>query len=66
MFFKQRSARLSDGTKVKEGDVVEFTNSDGEVCRDIVRRDINNPKRLYFWNNTFDISDYKSARKVGA
>lgn len=64
MFFKQRVARLANGTKVKEGDVVEFINSDGEKCRDIIRRDINNPKRLFFWNNTFDISDYKSAAKV--
>lgn len=64
MFFKQRTARLASGEKVREGDTVEFTNSDGEVCRDIIRRDINNPKRLYFWNNAFEITDYKSARKV--
>lgn len=64
MLFKQRSAKLANGTKVREGDIVEFTNSDGEVCRDVIRRDINNTKRLYFWNNNFEISDYKSARRV--
>lgn len=66
MLFKQRSARLANGTKVKEGDVVEFTNSDGEVCRGVISRDASNPKRLYFWNRNFEIEDYKSARKVEA
>ena len=62
--FKKRKAKLFNGQTVREGDMVEFTNSDGEICRDIVQRDINNPKRLFFWNNTAEISDYKSARKV--
>lgn len=61
--FKQRRAALFDGTIVMEGDVVEFTNSDGDVCRDTIKRNINNNK-LYFWNNTANISDYKSARKI--
>ena len=64
MLFKQRKAKLANGDAVKEGDTVEFTNSDGESCRSTIKRDINNPKRLYFWNNTAEISDYKSARKV--
>lgn len=64
MFFKQIKAKLANGDTVSEGDTVEFTNSDGELCRDIIRRDINNHKRLYFWNNTADITDYKSARKI--
>ena len=64
MFFKQRKATLANGDIVREGDTVEFTNSDGEMCRDKIRRDINNPKRLYFWNNTAEISDYKSARRI--
>ena len=64
MFFKQRKATLANGDTVREGDTVEFINSDGEMCRDKIRRDINNPKRLYFWNNTAEISDYKSARRI--
>lgn len=64
MFFKQRSAILANGQRVREGDIIEFTNSDGEKCRDIIRRDINNQKRLFFWNNAFEITDYKSAVHV--
>ena len=64
MWFKQRKAKLANGQVVKEGDVVEFTNSDGEKCRGKIMRDINNPKRLFFWNNRFNISDYKSAVRV--
>jgi hypothetical protein len=64
MLFKQRKARLSNGQIVREGDLVEFTNSDGEICRGRIERDVNNPKRLFFWNNTFDIADYKSAVRV--
>lgn len=64
MFFKQRKATLANGDTVREGDTVEFINSDGEACRDKIRRDINNPKRLFFWNNSAEISDYKSARRI--
>jgi hypothetical protein len=38
MFFKQRSAMLANGTKVKYGDLVEFTDSDGVKCRDTILR----------------------------
>jgi hypothetical protein len=64
MLFKQRKARLANGQTVREGDLVEFTNSDGEICRGRIERDVNNPKRLFFWNNTFEIADYKSAVRV--
>lgn len=64
MLFKQRKARLTNGQTVREGDLVEFTNSDGEICRGRIERDINNPKRLFFWNNRFEIVDYKSAVRV--
>ena len=64
MLFKQRKARLASGQIVREGDLVEFTNSDGEICRGRIERDINNPKRLFFWNNRFEIADYKSAVRV--
>lgn len=48
MFFRQRSARLANGSKVKEGDLVEFTNSDGEKCRDTIKRDPRNKKKIVF------------------
>jgi len=64
MLFKQRKARLANGQTVREGDLVEFTNSDGEICRGRIERDANNPKRLFFWNNKFEIADYKSAVRV--
>ena len=61
---KRRTATLANGQIVKEGDTVEFINSDGEVCRDKIKRDVNNPRRLFFWNNKFNIDDYKSAVRV--
>ena len=64
MLFKQRSARLYNGTKVKEGDRVMFVNYEGEECTDVIRRNINKPKQLYFWNKRFAITDYKSAVKL--
>ena len=66
MFLKQHKARLANGQTVREGDLVEFTNSDGEKCRSPIERDVNNPKRLFFWNNAFEIIDYKNAEKVDA
>ena len=62
--FKQTTAKLANGQIVKEGDTVEFTNSDGEKCRDKIRRDVNNPRRLVFWNQRFNIIDYKSAVRI--
>ena len=64
MLFKQRSARLYNGDRVKLGDRVMFINSDGESCIGEVERDVNNPKRLFFWNNNFDVSDYRNAVKI--
>ena len=64
MFFKQRSAKLYNGQKVKPGDKVRFINSDGEECVDIIRYDINNPNRLFFWNNAFEITDYRNAERI--
>lgn len=61
MFFKQRSAKLYNGTKVRYGDKIKFINSDGESCIGHIRYDCNNPKRLFFWNNKFDIKDYQNA-----
>jgi hypothetical protein len=63
MFFKQRTARLYNGQRVKEGDRVKFVNSDGVTCIGTIQRDVNNLKRLFFWNNGFDITDYKNAIK---
>ena len=64
MLFKQRTARLCNGQRVKEGDRVKFVNSDKVTCIGIVQRDVNNPKRLFLWNNSFDIADYKDAVRL--
>jgi len=64
IFFRQRTAMLFNGQKVREGDIVEFTNSDGRRCRGHIQRDISNPKRLFFWNNSFGISDYRNAYRI--
>lgn len=36
--FKQRRARLYNGTEVKEGDKIAFINSDGERCEGLIKR----------------------------
>jgi len=64
MFFKQRSTQLFNGDKVKPGDKVSFINSDGEENIGTIKYDVNNPKRLFFWNNRFDIKDYRNAKKL--
>jgi len=51
MLFKQKKAYLHDGTEVRLGDKIRFTNSDGEECIGEIEREINNPKnpkRLFF------------------
>ena len=59
------TVHLFNGTEVREGDLVEFVNSDGEKCQDVIRRDVNSPtRRLFFWNNQFDITDYENAEKI--
>jgi len=64
MFFKQRDARLFNGQTVRCGDKVRFLNSDKQECVGCIKYDINNPKKLYFWNNGFEIQDYRNAEKV--
>jgi hypothetical protein len=59
--FQQRKAFLANGTEVKEGDEVSFVNSDGIQCTDKIRR--REDGKLYFWNTSFDIKDYISAKK---
>ncbi len=59
--FKQRSARLYNGQKVRHGDTVKYIDSDGLECVGTIQYDANNPNRLIFWNNNFDIKDYRSA-----
>ena len=55
----------------KEGDRVYFINSDGERCEGIIKtrkfdcihadtNEILKKGTLFFWNNCFKISDYKS------
>lgn len=64
MFFRQRSAKLFNGTKVYPDDRVKFINSDNKECIGVVQYDVNNPKRLFFWNNHFNIEDYENAEKI--
>uniref|UniRef100_A0A6M3K9E9 Uncharacterized protein n=1 Tax=viral metagenome TaxID=1070528 RepID=A0A6M3K9E9_9ZZZZ len=64
IYFKQRSAKLYNGQRVRPGDKVKFTNSDGEECVGTIQYDVNNLKRLYFWNNGFDIRDYENAERL--
>ena len=60
--FKQRFARLANGTKVKEGDTVTFKNSDGILCTSKIMR--RHDKTLYFFNICADIKDYRNAEKI--
>lgn len=60
--FQQRSAKLYNGTQVKDGDKISFVDSDrqthvGEIAR---RKD----GTLYFWNITKDIKEYTNAYKL--
>jgi len=64
MIFKQRSAKLFNGQKVKQGDEVKFVNSDGRKCIGTIEYDVNNPKRLFFFNNTYNVEDYTNAEKI--
>jgi len=61
---RQKKARLANGDIVREGDMVEFINSDREICRGRIERSKSNPKLLCFWNNNFKISDYTNAYKT--
>ena len=56
-------AKLYNGTEVTEGDVVEFTNSDYQICRDVIKSRTMDGS-LYYWNSNYEITDYQSARKV--
>jgi hypothetical protein len=69
--FKQRKTTLYNGQKVKEGDKVYFINSDGVKCEGLIERrlfdcvhsDTNERLKkgtLFFWNNSFKPSDYRS------
>ncbi len=64
MFFKQRTARLFNGQKVRLGDRVMFENSDGVECIGTIKHDVNDSRRLFFWNNGFEITDYRDAEKI--
>jgi hypothetical protein len=70
--FKQRKTKLFNGTIVREGNLVRFINSDGMKCvGKIERRKFATPYNetgeyfrkgtLFFWNNGFDITDYRNA-----
>jgi hypothetical protein len=72
---KIKPTKLHNGTIVKEGDTIQFVNSDGELCEEkIMARKY--PTRsgrtskifkkgtLFFWNACFEPKDYPSAVKV--
>lgn len=59
MIFKQRKAKLHNGTTVREGDIVSFVSSDAETLLGSIKR--RPDKTLYFWNISQNIKDYKSA-----
>lgn len=72
---KKRKTKLFNGKYVKEGDKISFIDSDGYKHDDIIRRrefdcthaDTGEKLKkgtLYFWNNSFNPSDYKSADAV--
>lgn len=69
--FKEKTTTLSNGQKLKEGDKVSFINSDGIKCEGIIERRLfdcthSDTKEklkkgtLFFYNNSFRPSDYKS------
>ena len=60
--FKQRKARLADGTIVRYGDIVSFISSDRIVVEGPIRRRPDGT--LYFHNNGFEISDYPTLKFV--
>lgn len=59
----EKTAKLANGQTVKHGDLVEFTDSDGEVRQYYIERNDRTGK-LYFCNCTFPVDAYKSARLV--
>ena len=70
--FKKSKTRLHNGKEVKEGDKVYFINSDrkrieGTIqrrqsdCRHAETGELLKKGTLFFWNNTFNPSDYMSA-----
>jgi len=59
--FKQQKAYLKNGELVREGDLVTFINSDGNICTKPIER--RKDGTLFFWNSTSDIDDYHSAVK---
>lgn len=58
-----QTVKLYNGDSVNAGDVVQFTNSDNQVCRDVIRKRESDGS-LYYWNSYYSIKSYTSARKV--
>ena len=58
----KRKAKTFSGETVREGDVLCFINSDGEHCVNKLKY-CNRTKRLYFWNDSFPITAYRSLQK---
>ena len=62
-----KTAKLYDGTKVKDGSIVSFIDSDGETCTGVVRkRKHSYPSgkkgTLFFWNISKKIEEYQNAK----
>ena len=69
--FKEKTTTLANGQKVKEGDKCYFINSDGVKCEGVIQRrlfecnHIDTGEKLkkgtlFFWNNGFKPSDYRT------
>ena len=72
MFGLFKKTKLYNGKEIKEGDLVYFINSDGLRCESKIEKRHFKCKHqdtrielkkgtLFFWNNGFEPSDYKSA-----
>ena len=60
--FKQRTAYLFNGERVRYGSKVSFVTSDGQTVNGNIGRRVNGT--LYFWNSTAEITDYRNAKLV--
>jgi len=60
--FQQRQTRLTNGDLVKEGDLCQFVNSDGETVISPIKRRLDGS--LFFLNIGYEITDYPTLQKI--